>query len=266
MATYSTIKDLSAHTAIAATDHIEIQADAETTTKRTTPLLMKAYVLGGAVVGGNVNGNDILTRTGTQTGITGKGFVSPTIATPAINGGAALTTDSTELNLLDGLTAQASELNILDGATLSTAELNVLDGIPAGLTATELGYVDGVTSPIQTQLNLKRTASILDAITFDDDFSLGAGVTNKVYSEATILTYIAGLGTGKVILMTPQVKVFEYTGANEQTDITHTALIVATQQTDIGQTHLTQVEIKNLTEAKNYHVSMVVHVQTAATT
>tara|TARA_R100000963_G_scaffold34652_1_gene29034 strand:+ start:306 stop:965 length:660 start_codon:yes stop_codon:yes gene_type:complete len=39
--------------------------------------------------------------------------------------------------------------------TSSGAELNVLDGIPAGLTATELGYVDGVTSALQTQLNAK---------------------------------------------------------------------------------------------------------------
>ena len=40
------------------------------------------------------------------------------------------------------LTATATELNILGGATLSTAELN---------------YVDGVTSDIQTQIDLKPT-------------------------------------------------------------------------------------------------------------
>lgn len=55
------------------------------------------------------------------------------------------------------VTASAAELNTLDGITASTAELNVLDGIPATLTATELGYVDGVTSAIQTQLNTKQT-------------------------------------------------------------------------------------------------------------
>ena len=48
-----------------------------------------------------------------------------------------------------------AELEILDGASVSTAELNVLDGIPGTLTATELGYVDGVTSAIQTQLDAK---------------------------------------------------------------------------------------------------------------
>ncbi len=41
--------------------------------------------------------------------------------------------------------------------TSTPAELNALDGIPAGLTATEIGYVDGVTSAIQTQLNSKAS-------------------------------------------------------------------------------------------------------------
>ncbi len=39
--------------------------------------------------------------------------------------------------------------------TSSAAEVNVLDGIPATLTSTELGYVDGVTSAIQTQFTGK---------------------------------------------------------------------------------------------------------------
>lgn len=56
-------------------------------------------------------------------------------------------------NISGAVSASDVELNILDGATVTTAELNVLDGIPAGLTATELGYVDGVTSAIQTQLD-----------------------------------------------------------------------------------------------------------------
>lgn len=46
---------------------------------------------------------------------------------------------------IPGLTSSAAELNILDGAILSTTELN---------------YVDGVTSAIQTQLNAKATDSL----------------------------------------------------------------------------------------------------------
>ncbi len=39
--------------------------------------------------------------------------------------------------------------------TATATEINVLDNIPATLTSTELGYCDGVTSAIQTQLNTK---------------------------------------------------------------------------------------------------------------
>ena len=54
-----------------------------------------------------------------------------------------------------------SGISIAGTAVSSTAaELNVLDGIPATLTATELGYSDGVTSSIQTQLGTKGDASV----------------------------------------------------------------------------------------------------------
>ena len=51
----------------------------------------------------------------------------------------------------------------IGGTVVSTtaAELNVLDGIPATLTATELGYSDGVTSAIQTQINAKGVGDAL---------------------------------------------------------------------------------------------------------
>ena len=43
--------------------------------------------------------------------------------------------------------------NINAAVTASDEELNVLDTVPGTLTGTELGYVDGVTSAIQTQIN-----------------------------------------------------------------------------------------------------------------
>ncbi|MFA6376378.1 MAG: tail fiber domain-containing protein [Candidatus Paceibacterota bacterium] len=77
-----------------------------------------------------------------------------TIPTPFTLGAVSVTTNGTELNLIDGLTATGAELNILDGVTgVTAAELTNLGGVTA--TATELNYVDGVTSAIQTQLGLK---------------------------------------------------------------------------------------------------------------
>ena len=58
------------------------------------------------------------------------------------------------------VSATAAQLNVMASVTSTAAELNVLDGIPAGLTATELGYSDGVTSAIQTQLGTKGDASL----------------------------------------------------------------------------------------------------------
>ena len=62
------------------------------------------------------------------------------------------------------VSATAAQLNVMASVTSTAAELNVLDGIPAGLTATELGYSDGVTSAIQTQMDTKGTGDAsLDA-------------------------------------------------------------------------------------------------------
>lgn len=71
--------------------------------------------------------------------------------------------------------------------TASAAELNVLDGIPATLTATELGYVDGVTSAIQTQLNnISAGAQPLD----DDLTALAALATTGIMARTAAATYV----------------------------------------------------------------------------
>jgi hypothetical protein len=71
--------------------------------------------------------------------------------------------------------------------TASAAELNVLDGIPATLTATELGYVDGVTSAIQTQLGNKIETSYLDT-----DGTLAANSDTKIATQKATKTYADG--------------------------------------------------------------------------
>lgn len=85
------------------------------------------------------------------------------------------------------VTASADELNIMDGVTASAAELNVLDGIPVTLTSTELGYVDGVTSAIQTQLGDKAplasptfTGTVTLPVALSGIASLSSGVVSAV--------------------------------------------------------------------------------------
>ena len=100
-----------------------------------------------------------------------------------------LDAELTELATMSTGTSEAladltqTEVQILDGATVTTAELNVLDGIPGTLTATELGYVDGVTSSIQTQLDAKQP--------LDSDLTTLAGMqagTASVLAGGTALT------------------------------------------------------------------------------
>jgi hypothetical protein len=63
-------------------------------------------------------------------------------------------------NVAGAITADHSELSTLDGYTGNTADLNILSGAAAaGVTATELQYLDGVTSDIQTQINTINAAS-----------------------------------------------------------------------------------------------------------
>jgi hypothetical protein len=68
------------------------------------------------------------------------------------------------------------------GLTATAAELNVLDGIPGTLTFTEIGYVDGVTSAIQTQLDAKAADS---AVVHDTGDETVAGV--KTFSSDPLI-------------------------------------------------------------------------------
>ena len=82
------------------------------------------------------------------------------------------------------VSATAAQLNVMASVTSTAAELNVLDGIPAGLTATELGYSDGVTSSIQTQLGTKGDASVGTA----NNWTAGQSGEITALTSATTIT------------------------------------------------------------------------------
>ena len=84
-------------------------------------------------------------NTGTVTSVAGTGTVNGLTLSGTVTSSGSLTLGGT-------FSATVSEISDL---TATAAELNVLDGIPGTLTATELGYVDGVTSAIQTQIDAK---------------------------------------------------------------------------------------------------------------
>ena len=110
-------------------------------------------------------------------------------------GGSVVASTAAELNILDGVTSTTAELNILDGVTSTTAELNVLDGIPATLTATELGYSDGVTSAIQTQMDTKTASTAVNNWTAGQ-----SGEITALTSAATITIDMADSNNFSVTL------------------------------------------------------------------
>lgn len=151
-----------------------------------------------------------------------------------------LTATAAELNVLDGITSTTAELNILDGVTADKDDINLLDGFAAALTlankavdAAEFGYLDGVTSAIQTQLDDKQpldaTLTALAALTTgentegfvvqtgDDTFAKrslvapAAGITitnpagiagNATFALANDLAALEGLSTTGIIVRT----------------------------------------------------------------
>jgi len=145
-------------------------------------------------------------------------------------GGTALTSTGAELNILDGVTATATELNYVDGvtsnvqtqldskqATITGAATTITSSnltssraltsngsgkvAVSAVTSTELGYLDGVTSAVQTQLDSKQ-ATITGAATTIDDTDLtasraltsnGSGKVEVSAVTSTELGYLDGV-------------------------------------------------------------------------
>ena len=119
--------------------------------------------------------------------------------------GTAVTSTAAELNLLDGVSGLVQgDFTKLAAVDTTATELNVLNGIPATLTATELGYVDGVTSAIQTQIdslsgslagNVSGSASFLPIYDSNGTAFENSIVSQSAYGEGDTQLVIGGSRT-----------------------------------------------------------------------
>ena len=142
-----------------------------------------------------------------------------------------VTATAAELNRLDGITATTAELNYTDGVTsniqtqlngkaasshthpvsqvtgLTASRALISDGSghPAvsAVTSTELGYLDGVTSSIQTQLNGKAASSHTHNYAGSSSAGGAANSANKLNTDAGSSTQPVYFSGGKPVAATP---------------------------------------------------------------
>ena len=87
------------------------------------------------------------------------------------------------------------------GISATAAEINKLDGLAT--TATELGYVHGVTSNIQTQLNAKANASALSSYALKDGSNASGSWGINISGIANRAVYLTSTYTGSGGLQPP---------------------------------------------------------------
>jgi hypothetical protein len=153
-------------------------------------------VAADVAMSGDVN-IDNTGNTTIQSGVvTGTKIASNTITNSNVNSAAAIAYSKLNLSAsivnADIASAAAIAVNKLAALTASRAVATDSSGflVSSATTATELGYVSGVTSAIQTQLNAKATGSITSAIANQLAYYTGAttiaGVTAITASRALV--------------------------------------------------------------------------------
>jgi len=223
---YTTLSSLANDDYVYMADHSS--ADGERKTLLST---IKAFILGGKTVGGNDPG-DIVDRDSAQT-LDNKTLTSPTINTPII-------------------ATPAISAATLTGTTVlpATTSIGTVD-------ATEISYLNGVTSGIQAQLNaLSAIIGEISARVFCYGVTfVAAGSSADVITAATILTG-AGVPSGYIISPTTVMVQMSTVSGGTFTKIDEvTAPVVWESSTDGHGTYLTKVK-PSLVNGTTYNISV----------
>jgi len=108
-----------------------------------------------------------------------------------------ITASAADINRLTGFTGNSTILNRLTGLTSSTADLNAINGLAAsGVNVTQLGYLSGLTTNVQSALatipNLLGLTSSVNDINILAGASTGSG-SYVTQITATEVSYLANL-------------------------------------------------------------------------
>jgi hypothetical protein len=214
---------------MAATDVLAIEDITAGNTMKAELQDLKQYFLENKTIGGS-NDGDIVTIDGTQT------FTNKTLTLPKLNEAVAVTATATEVNKLDGVTAV-------------TADFNAIAGIAAaGITPTEIGYLNGVTQAIQTQINAISTAQGTDMLYKAYCYSEGwtEGTNTQAWTATAMMTAL-GIDTDAYVIdpTSLQVQTSILSGGTYTLQLDPT--ISWTTATASGQTYLDTLTIANLT-------------------
>ena len=220
---------------MAAADCVAIEDITAGNTMKAELADLKQYMLENKTIGGSTAG-DIVTIDGSQT-LTQKSIISPTI-----NGGAALTSTSDELNKVDGFTGVVADLNAIAGIAA------------AGITPTEVGYLNGLTQALTTTL---ATIPATDARTWTYAKGFTTSGTTETIAATTIVTAM-GLNSANWIIDPSSVNIqiwdvaatYDYPAAGS---ITHQLTLTSSG----GQTYVKNVILGGLTHGpNNYAIAM----------
>jgi len=127
-----------------------------------------------------------------------------------------------------GATVSATELGYVDGVTSAIqTQLDAKQAINANVSTTELGYLDGVTSAIQTQLDSKASATTVTAGTVSTA-AIGPGYMGLPQNSTTTGSYtIVAADAGKHIYSTATRTITIDSNANLALPVGTTVVFVA---------------------------------------
>jgi hypothetical protein len=151
----------------------------------------------------------------------------------------------------------ATELGYVDGVTSAIqTQIDGKQAINANVSTTELGYLDGVTSAIQTQLDAK-IAKTLTTTTGDIIYASGANTPARlgIGSSAQVLTVSGGIPAWATASSTPTFVGCSLTQSTDSQTInnaTWTAVTFDTEAVDTNAFHSTSSNTSRITIPTGY--------------